>query len=457
MRRAILVFGLCLAVAPTASSESAVSPEGPRLLMIALDAVPYGVVERVTDPALGDQAIFRDFHRPVPLISTFPSTTSLALGGILEPFDLERSPGYEHRYFDRQQNRKLGGGLFSYHHLRFPWREFFHWQPRGVFKKGIKIFHLQKSGRQDIDESLAAFAASDEPVFHLYHDLTDLMGHVKGPDSLEHFLRHLDAALRALAERGDAGPFTVTIYSDHGLSGGDPLRNVRRGVKKALRDEGYRISGHLRRPRDVVFVPYGLVSSLVAFTAEGEEVNVARILADVEGVNLCATIDGDGWRLITEDGDARLLRRSDEDGDSFSYQPLTGDPLGYAALIDENPDSEEPTWHSDAWWLEATSDAIYPDALFRTVQGFELVANPASVICGTAEGYMYGAAYTVLGSRISTGRLRWTHGSMHREASLGFVMTDAPGWRAPAIVRFDHALTAWGAPAGVSRGVAPDN
>ncbi len=55
---------------------------------------------------------------------------------------------------------------------------------------------------------------------------------------------------------------------------------------------------------------------------------------------------------------------------------------------------------------------------------------------------MYGAAYTVFGSRISTGRLRWTHGSMPREPSLGFVMSDVPGWQAPDAVRFDQALDA---------------
>ena len=47
------------------------------------------------------------------------------------------------------------------------------------------------------------------------------------------------------------------------------------------------------------------------------------------------------------------------------------------------------------------------------------------------------------GSRISTGRLKWTHGAMGSEASLGFVMSDVPGWQAPEVVRFDEALRSW--------------
>lgn len=443
MRRLNLILP-ALAAALFAAPGAADDAPRPRLLFISLDAVPYAVVARVTDRTLGDEAAFPGFTRPAALISTFPSTTSLALAGILESFGLEKSPGYEHRFFDHEMNKKRGGGPISYRKLLFPWRKYFDWQVEGFAGKGIKILHLQKSCRKAIDRSLAAFAASDQDVFTIYHDITDLTGHVQGPDALEPFMRHLDAGLEDLRQRPGQRPFHTVIYSDHGLSGGEPLRNIRKGIKKTLRRAGFRIRGHIHEATDVVFIPYGLVSSLVAFTAPGSEVKAAEILATVEGVDLCVAADGDGWRITSRRGSARCSRRRAADGDHYAYQPLSGDPLGYAELAASDP------WRSDGWWFEATRTSVYPDALHRIATGFELVENAASVICSVADGHMYGSAFTVLGSRISTGKLKWTHGALTSEASLGFVMSDVPGSPAPDVVRFDEALRPW-APAAPAR------
>jgi len=46
---------------------------------------------------------------------------------------------------------------------------------------------------------------------------------------------------------------------------------------------------------------------------------------------------------------------------------------------------------------------------------------------------------------VSLGGLRWTHGALRREDSLGFVMTDLPGW-APGerALAFDELVPALG-------------
>ncbi|MEM7349493.1 MAG: hypothetical protein AAF657_01720 [Acidobacteriota bacterium] len=437
--------GAAYAAPPPASSAigEPTAAEAPRLLLIALDAVPHDTMDQVAR-----DGSFSGFAGPVPLISTYPSTTSLALAGILEGFGLARSPGYEHRFFDHQRNRIRGGGLFSYKKHLFPWRKFFDWQSEGLFKKGFLLLRPQKAGRKSFDRSLAAFAASDKPIYTIYHDLTDLIGHVKGPARLEPLLRHLSDGLEALRQRPGAAPFHTVIYSDHGLAGGEPLRNTRKSVKRALKQGGYRLRGRIREPRDVVFIPYGLVSSLVAFTAPGEAVGVARTLAAVEGIDHCVADDTEGWRIEAATGSAQVLRRQVGDEVQFAYRPLTGDPLEYADLEAEATRQDAApgdgdAWRSDAWWLERTGEAAYPDALYRIARGFDLVENPASLICSNSDGYMYGAAYTVFGSRISTGKLRWTHGALGREASQGFVMSDASGWQAPEAARFDQALSYW--------------
>ncbi|MEZ5332039.1 MAG: hypothetical protein R2991_08270 [Thermoanaerobaculia bacterium] len=88
----------------------------------------------------------------------------------------------------------------------------------------------------------------------------------------------------------------------------------------------------------------------------------------------------------------------------------------------------------------ATAEARYPDPLFRIAQAFELVANPASVVCSVAAGHMYGAKRTEMLARLAKGPLEWTHGALAREATLGFVLSDAPGWPAPEAVRAGDAL-----------------
>ena len=78
----------------------------------------------------------------------------------------------------------------------------------------------------------------------------------------------------------------------------------------------------------------------------------------------------------------------------------------------------------------ATTDDLYPDPFHRIASSFAQVENPASVVCSVARGYMFGARVTAMGSRLSVGRLKWTHGALDHDASLGFLMSDVPSWRA---------------------------
>lgn len=431
------VWSMTATLAEEAGSEPAADEA--RILIIALDAVPYDVVARLTAPELGERALFHGFRGPVPLISTFPSTTSLAFGGILEPFGLERSPGYEARFYDRQADRVRSGGLISYHKIEFPWRSFWDWHTRNLRSKMTSGLHPRRSSLRSIKSSLAAFQASDKPMFFAYYDATDLLAHLKGPAALEHVLRRLDQDLEEL-RRTSPRPFHVVLLSDHGMAGGPRLINVRRPVQRALKEAGFRLAKHLRRDDDVVFTPYGLVSSFVVATRPGREVEVASAISAVDGVDLCvAAVEDDLWRVESERGRADIRRRSVDGEEQWSYEMQDGDPLRLGDVLDILG-AESGAWLSDQQWLNATLTAYYPDPLYRIAQGFDLVENPASVICSVAEGHMYGAAMTSIASRLSVGPLRWTHGALHRQASLGFLMSDVPGWEPPEAARFNRAL-----------------
>lgn len=434
-----VVSGLLIRVLPAAGAGTSAEP---RTVLIALDAVPYSVVAEVADRRLGEQALFQGMRGPVPLVSTFPSTTSLALAAILEPFGLELSPGYEAKHFDRERNRIRGGGPISYGRLEFPWHKFFDWKREGLWRKMTGALHPINISYDAIDRSLDAFLASEKPRYFIYYDSTDLAGHLRSPESLKTILAALDTKLRALRTAHPERPFHTVLFSDHGMAGGQPMRNVRCAVLEALGQAGFHSARRLEGPEDVVFVPFGLISSFVAFTQKGREDEAARAMASAEGVDLCAAAEGDGWRVESDRGSALIRRRGTGASVEWLYEPLGGDPLGYApiaAKLAERAPEHAPWLADELWWL-ATRGADYPDALHRIASGFERVANPASVICSVKPGFMYGAAITDVSSRLSVGRLEWTHGALLRDDSYGFLMSDAPGWRADGPVRFSEAL-----------------
>ncbi len=430
------------AEAPSEGSGATPS-EPPRQLFIALDSVPYELVRDLADPARGEEALFQGFRGPVPLISTFPSTTSVALGGMLAPFGLERSPGYEARFFDWQKRRVRGGGPVSYARIHFPWREFFDWNRKGPVGSAFEALRPIKAGIKRLERALDEFAVSDQERYYIYIAATDVGAHMRGPQALGALLAALDRRLQELHGR-PGPPFVTVVFSDHGIAGGEPLVNVWRGLKRAVTGAGFRVTRRLRRPQDIVLTPFGLVSSFEVYVHEEVEPRVAEVLAGVPGVDLCVLADAGGWRVVSSRGTAAVRYRPGAEGGKWSYEPLTGDPLGLAPGA--APSSTGPSgpdgagWRSDADWLAATLETEYPDALHRLARAFDLVLNPASLLCSLAPGYMYGAPGTEYLARIGGGRLRWTHGALSRDESLGFLLSDAPGWDPPPAARFDRAL-----------------
>jgi hypothetical protein len=405
----------------------------PRVLFIAVDAVPFGTMQEVA-AASGNEAL-RAMRGPVPLISTFPSTTSLALAAILDPIGVPGSPGYEAKHYDWAANRVAGGGLLDYE--PFPWRAFFDWKVEGLFRKAISAIRPIKAARRDVRESLLEFQESDEPLFFIYYDTTDSAGHLRSPQGLVPILTDLDRQLQALHREHPDRPFWTVLFSDHGMAGGAPLRNTRSEVVRALRRSGFRTRGRIETPDDVVIVPFGLVSSFVAYAAPGREADAAAVMARAEGVDLCVTRAPEGFRVEAARGRA-LIHMMPTDPPRWRYEWAGEDPLWLSA--DLHRKLSNGGWVGDAALFAATTDHLYPDPFHRIAASFEGVENPASVVCSMARGYMFGSRITSFGSRISVGRLEWTHGALEHDATMGFLMSDVPSWQAIGPVRFDHAL-----------------
>ena len=53
---------------------------------------------------------------------------------------------------------------------------------------------------------------------------------------------------------------------------------------------------------------------------------------------------------------------------------------------------------------------------------------------------MFGTGSANLSSSLSVGHLKWTHGALDRNDTLGFLMSDVPGFRLEGAVRSFDAL-----------------
>ncbi|HEX5045164.1 MAG TPA: alkaline phosphatase family protein [Candidatus Polarisedimenticolaceae bacterium] len=395
------------------------APEAPRTLVLVLDAVPYAVV--------AGEGLFADIGKPVPVVGTFPSSTTPAFAAMLRPLGVAPPPGYEARSFHREEDAlRLD---------RPPWYGSFDWIEEGLSRKTMHYARPRASARREMRDALAAFQASDDPVFLVYVNSTDGLGHLHGPEETGAFLRELDAALRDLRARY---AFRTVLLSDHGM-GGDgeaPLANVRQDVVRALEAGGFRLRTSLDRPRDAVLVSLGIVTFFALYGTAGEEEALLGAATAVPGVELCARADGDGWVVAGRSGRARIAR----EGTRWSYSALEGDPLGYLPVVERLRRTPEETWFPDRAWFEATLEADFPDALHRIAGGFSLVTNPASVLCSTAPGHVFGAAAATAGARLSRGLIRWSHGALRREDTLGFMVTDVPGAGGNPGLRIDDAL-----------------
>lgn len=439
--RAWLVAALVLGLSPALKGDAAESPADFRVLVIGVDAIPYEVAARAANPSLGEHAIFRHMNAPVAVINSFPSDSHVAWTGLLEPFGIAKAAGYEPRYFDAAAG-KMRGGL-SLAETTAPWERFFDWRLEGVVPTAVAYGWPRHYSLQELKRGLDAFLESNKRFFAMYVVSTDGVGHLFGPDALAEFLRQLDAELQALRRAHPRPRFHTVIFSDHGMAGGEPLTNVWPQVRAALEQSGFRTSEKIGGPGEVVIVAYGLLTSFVAHTAPGDATRVARAMSGVRGVDLCAAPRDDAWIITSAGGDARVQRDIRAGRVWWSYRMVSGDPLGYrgvVAALERRAGGQASGWFPDDWWFDATKREVYPDALYRIARAFDLVENPASVICSVSPGFMFGALYTEYVARATVGSLRWTHGALHRDASLGVLVTDLPDFPKHDAVRFNEAL-----------------
>ncbi|MBI1764515.1 MAG: alkaline phosphatase family protein [Acidobacteria bacterium] len=421
------LFACCLILPLGARLNSGTTSSlKPRRLVLVLDGVPY---QTIAD--LRAEGLFKHFQNPARMIATFPSSTNPSLVEILQA---DSSPGYEDQYYDRAQNRLIGGLQDRVRGTRFirgTFRETFDYHASalgGSLAYVAAPLSTMIAAQFDLLACKQAFRRSSAPVFVGYLGATDSLTHLGGEQAIKSYLRTLDRGVEELiAESAQAGnQLEVELFSDHG-NRYDSYKHVR--LNEALAQAGFVTEKSLKTERSVVLPRYGLVGSAQLFTWPDNKVKVAEVCAATEGVDFALYYQADNsLALVSQRGRAKLSQM----GERFKYEDLGGDPLRLNPILQAMRKAgrlDADGFADREAWYQATVAHEYVDPLRRLFDGFNLhVKNRADVIVSFADGWLIGSPFMS-----ALAEMRATHGNLLRGETEGFAMSSRQAL--PAAVR----------------------
>jgi hypothetical protein len=434
----LLLFGC--AHLPEAPPEARPAKQ---ILFIALDGVPYSVMKE-----LKEEGHFAAFQIPSKVISTFPSTTTAAFGGMFRPLGAKKPLGYDRKFFSNEE-KEIQGFILGGHDKRLSdhWR-FFDYHRKTPFQKTLIYLVPGFSGRRDLEKTRKLiWSRPDRQNYLVYIGGTDGSGHVLGRRRLKRWLIFMDRTLEKLRrdyERRFGRRLEIVLFADHGFHFRKP-----RGVPKAslayrLRKAGLNFSNNLKKDHRVVSIEWGNISGANFHLHKKHVPKVAEILVGLEGIDLVTYREGPKIILLSSKKSREKAEiHFEERSGKFKYLPLEGDPLNYRPIAESlrrKGKVDRQGFASAQDWLEETRDHYYPDALYRIRDAFfSLVENPASILVSTKEDYEYGDFRTRVGSWFR-GRLKGTHGGLFQESSAAFVMTTDRQIKLPPAMRYDQVM-----------------
>ena len=401
----------------TVTQKSTLPKAAQRHLIICVDSIPYSVMAE-----LWRDGHFRDFYQPSRLISTFPSDTNPAL---TEIFWTEKTPGIEDRYYDREENRIVGGKWIhmvrkdrltdtSFHGV-FDYEE----HPRYGALMYVAPYLVSD---HDLEQCRRTFwrcylsKPPDEPIM-LYIGSMDAISHKRGREGLRRQLLKLERMLDEII-CATGGTLRISLFADHGnnLVNSDTMIDL----ENHLARHGFRLTTSLTKDGDVVVPRFGLVGDVCLYTDEENRAPLAEALTSLKGVDFALYEKGGESFVVSARGKAKIGRR----GDRYSYQMIDGDPLGLAQALKKLDDYENldaDGFADDDLWLDAMEGNAYPDILRRATDAMtNHVVNRPDVILSLKEGFCYGNG--AFGKMID---LLGTHGSASATQSLGMVISTA--------------------------------
>jgi hypothetical protein len=443
MRRALTgLIALALIATPTIAAGSP-DPESPRVLILALDGVPYRAVKQAQQ-----QGAFAGWPDAKPLISTFPSMTNIAYTALLRPFGVEPISGYELRHFDTDRNKMIGG-LAKYKKRAYAWRDSFQITSRTNGSKIAVYARPVKHAWKMVAEIERLVLESPDELIFVHVASTDPMAHFSGDEKVVPFLLELSPRLEELERRhreSRGRPLRLVLLSDHGNSDQKVIHV--KGIRKQLRAADLRVVSRLKRPNDVVNPTFGIVNFGLLFLRPELAEQAARAVADHPAVDVAAWLSAEREiRVISGDGDAVIRWRGEVGARRLAYEPSISDPLRLAEVragMAEAGLFDEDRYATEADWFEHSALSDFPDAPRRLVDSLTgtYVRNAATVIFSLETSYGMGLFSARLGAGLKGGQ-KGTHGGLDRSSSLGFFLTNDPADRPRVAVRADQALIEW--------------
>ncbi|MEN3327033.1 MAG: hypothetical protein V7638_1840 [Acidobacteriota bacterium] len=381
----------------------------PRRLLLCLDGVPHKLIEGERS-----RGLFDSFKSPARLLSPFPTMTNVALSAML---GATPPAGYESLYFDRKA-RELRGGISKYVGRRTPdkvpssYMEELDYQEPLAFEFLIYVAP-EKVWRADMQRFRERFrAAPQNRDYFAFLKATDGLLHAQGPKRLAVALESLDKILKEI--RSYCGDETeIVMFSDHGMN---LEENRRIPLASTLSRRGFK----------VVIPAFGLCSYAALYCDEDVIPEVARVSAEVTGVDFAVYKDASVAVIESSRGQARI--EYEATSDSYRYVVVSGDPLQLGSFSN--------TFATDAVWFERTAGHRYPNAVANVYKSLftPRVKHTADVLISMNDGYYYG--WTAFGRFV---RLRATHGNALQSSSNAFLMSTHRNF--PAFVRADDAKT----------------
>lgn len=395
-------------------------PSDKHILIIGLDGISYQTLSK-----MHESGYFREFSLPIPMVATFPSISDPNWAHIM---NAKPEKGYTKAGFDMTKNSdgtigKEYGTLID--HLTTPpqYEKAFDFKAEGVFQHLMSMTWTETSALF-WTESLSRFLLdpkniSNKNITRAFIVNTDIISHVGGEKNVIEYLKNLAKRIQKLQKEFKSEykkNLEIILVSDHGNNFKVP-NSI--DYKKPLEAKGFFQKPTLKEKTDYAFVAPEIISFGAFYTLPGEEISLAKNFKDVSGVHVSLVDRGNNKiSVYSKIGESEII--VDPKKNTVSYKIISGkDPFDQ---IDLFKNKKTLTWND---YFFRTLKATYPNALIRAWEGFYKNSQvKASVLVSAELGYVFTNLTLQILTAVSG--VQSTHGSFHREESLGVIMTTLP-------------------------------
>ena len=371
-----------------------------RHLVIILDGFGYDVVKDYYD-AGG----LRMFHPPSRVVAPYPTLTDVAMEDILGYVPCE---GFEAEYFDHKANKRAGGARAYLAGTNQPYNRLLHYRANLIWDAIGYVVPWPVFGKE-INDAKRVFNKRRSQEMRAYFVSTAGVSTTMGADGQRMCLRRAEQLIHQVIWE-TRGLTKITLLSDHGHSY-TPATRI--GLDQHLREKGWRLVKRLQRPRDAVYIRFGLET--YASFATKEPAALAKDLIACEGVELASYADKDAVVVLGRGAAQAVIRRRNG---RYGYQQLTGDPLKLKDVLARLRPDKEGFYGADGL-LAATATHDYPAPLQRLWRAhFGLVENPPDVIVSLEDRFCSGEKFFAGSVDVAS-----THGGLNYKNSVTFIMS----------------------------------